>query len=151
MCEDVKKEEEKYRVYIDERAKLIQYQAEDTHKFDKAILTLAGGAFGFSLAFIKDIVPCIRAGTYALLLASWACFSLSLLSTMLSFLVGQSACKKQIKIMEMEYFDKGSAKEQVPQKNIQASWTFGLNIGSIVAFILGVALLVVFVAVNVPH
>jgi len=59
MCEDNKNEDEKYKVYLEERAKLIQFQAEETHKFDKAILTLAGGAFGFSLAFIKESSPAL--------------------------------------------------------------------------------------------
>lgn len=148
MCEDDKKEDEKYKVYLEERAKLVQFQAEETHKYDKAILTLAGGAFGFSLAFIKEIVPSVRPGTYVWLLASWGCFGLSLLSTMVSFLVSQSACRKQIEIVEKEFFDDN--KQETP-KNRAAGWTFGLNIASVAAFVLGVVLLVVFVAVNVPH
>lgn len=145
MCED---EDDKYKVYLEERAKLVQFQGEETHKFDKAILTLAGGAFGFSLAFIKEIVPSVRPGTYGWLLASWSCFGLSLLSTMVSFLVSQSACRKQIEIIEEEFF---RDKKKETLKNKAADWTFGLNIASIAAFILGVILLVIFVAVNVPH
>jgi len=148
MCDEKRNQEETYKVYLDERSKLIQSQAEETHKFDKAILTLAAGAFGFSLAFIKEIVPCIRDGTFIWLLISWACFGLSLLSTLVSFLVSQSACRKQVMLLEIEFFEQ---KKQERQKNKLAGWTFGLNIGSISAFILGVVFLVVFVAVNVPR
>lgn len=148
MCENTQYDIEKYKVYLEERAKLIQSQAEETHKFDKAILTLAAGAFGFSLAFIKEIVPNIRGGTFIWLLTSWALFGLSLLSTMISFLVSQTACRKQIEIMEKEFFHQ---KEQKAPKNKAAGWTSNLNIASIAAFILGVILLIIFVAVNVPH
>ena len=148
MCEENRSQTDEYKVYIEERAKLIQAQAEETHKFDKTILTLAAGAFGFSLAFIKEVVPCIKQGTFIWLLAAWAGFGTSLLSTMISFLVSQSACRKQIEILEKVIFD-GRKREN--EKNIAARWTFGLNIASISAFILGVILLVVFVSMNLPH
>ena len=137
-----------YDVYLGERTKLIQSLAEETHKFDRAILTLSGGAFGFSLAFIKDIVPVIKYGTFPWLLASWGGFGLSLLSTMISFLVSQAACRKQIEILEPWY--SGPENQKIP-KNMAADWTSALNIASIVAFALGVIFLVVFVAINVPH
>jgi hypothetical protein len=68
MCDENGNSTERYRVYLDERAKLIQLKAEETHKFDKSILSLSAGAFGFSLAFIKEIVPEIRNGTFLWLL-----------------------------------------------------------------------------------
>ncbi len=148
MCEENRSREDEYKVYLDERAKLIQSQAEETHKFDKTILTLAAGAFGFSLAFVKEIVPAIRQGTFAWLLVAWAGFGTSLLSTLISFLVSQCACRKQIEILEKVIFD---GKKRESEKNKAAQWTLGLNITSIAAFILGVILLVVFVSKNMPH
>jgi hypothetical protein len=148
MRDESRSRDDAYRVYTEERAKLIQSQAEETHKFDKAILTLAAGAFGFSLAFIKEIVPCIREGTFFWLLASWSGFGMSLLSTLISFLVSQSACRKQIEIVGKELL--GEKKQEKP-KNRAAGWTFGLNIASITAFVLGVVFLVIFVSINVPH
>jgi len=143
MCEENRSREDEYKVYLDERAKLIQSQAEETHKFDKAILTLAAGAFGFSLAFIKDIIPDMKNGTFFWLLAAWGGFGASLLSTLISFLTSQSACRKQIKILEKAIFD--------GKKNRAAAWTLGFNITSITTFILGVILLVIFVSKNMPH
>jgi len=148
MCEENRGCNDDYRIYIEERAKLIQSQAEETHKFDKAILTLAAGAFGFSLAFIKEIVPEVKVGTFVWLLAAWTNYGVSLLSTLISFLVSQSACRKQVEILEKVIFD---GKKRESEKNRTAKWTFGLNIVSIAAFILGVILLVVFVSMNVPH
>jgi hypothetical protein len=154
MSKDQKNDDKTYDVYLGEREKLISSLAEETHKFDKAILTLSGGAFGFSLAFIKDIVPTIKGGTFFWLLASWAGFGLSLLSTMISFLASQGACRKQIEILEQDFFGEEKQEKQKKQEkltNRAAGWTLGLNITSIAAFILGVILLVVFVAINVPH
>jgi tetrahydromethanopterin S-methyltransferase subunit F len=150
MCEENRdrNEDYRYKIYIEERAKLVQSQVEETHKFDKAILTLAAGAFGFSLAFIKEIVTCIKDGTFVWLLAAWTGFGASLLSTLISFLASQSACRKQIKILEKVIFD---GKKRETEKNRAAKWTFGLNIASIAAFILGVILLVVFVSMNLLH
>ncbi|MCX6575334.1 MAG: hypothetical protein NTV82_02950 [Candidatus Aminicenantes bacterium] len=148
MCEENRSHPDEYNVYIEERAKLIHAQAEETHKFDRTILTLASGAFGFSLAFIKEIVPAIKQGTFGWLLAAWLGFCASLLSTLISFLTSQHACRKQIEILEKVIFD-GEKRES--EKNRAAKWTLGLNIASIIAFIAGVFLLVVFVSLNVPH
>ena len=148
MCAESQSRSDEYKVYLEERAKLIQSLAEETHKFDKAILTLAAGAFGFSLAFIKDIVPDIKNGTFVLLLAAWAGFSASLLSTLISFLTSQSACRRQIEILEKVIFNR---KKNRSNKNRPAAWTRGFNITSIAAFILGVIFLVIFVSKNMPH
>jgi hypothetical protein len=148
MCEDPENIDKTYEVYLEERGRLISSLAEETQKFDRAILTLSGGAFGFSLAFIKNIVPIIKAGTFSWLLASWASFGLSLLSTMISFLASQEACRKQIEILEQEFCSK--EKREIPT-NRASGWTLGLNISSIAAFILGVIILVIFVAKNIPQ
>lgn len=52
-----------YQVYLDERKALIDAEREGARLFDKAILTLTAGAFGLSLAFIKQIVTVIKCGT----------------------------------------------------------------------------------------
>jgi uncharacterized membrane protein YdcZ (DUF606 family) len=148
MCDESPGQHDDYKVYIDERAKLIQAQAEETHKFDKTILTLAAGAFGFSLAFVKEIVPGITQGTFILLLASWTSFGLSLLATLISFLTSQRACRNQIIILEKVIFDRQKKEEEI---NRAAEWTQRLNIFSIVAFIVGIILLVIFVSINLPH
>ena len=49
MCEDPENIDKTYEVYLEERGRLISSLTEETQKFDRAILTLSGGAFGFSL------------------------------------------------------------------------------------------------------
>jgi hypothetical protein len=57
-----------------------QWLAEKHHAasqdYDKAVMTLAGGALGLSLAFVKDIAPDPE-DTWALV-GAWALFAASL-------------------------------------------------------------------------
>lgn len=141
----VSMDDSEYQVYLDERKALIDAEREGARLFDKAILTLTAGAFGLSLAFIKQIVTVIKCGTLLWLIIGWAGFSLSLLSTLTSFLTSQSACRRQLKILESVYRDKSESREE---KNRPANWTSWLNISSIAFFILGMIFLTIFVIKN---
>jgi len=121
----------KYKVYLEERKLLVDAKREESRLFDKAILTLAAGAFGLSLAFIRQIVPSngIKPGTMFMLIFAWAWFCISLLSTLISFLTSQSACSKQMEILEVQYFDNhNSQDEKNNPKNWPAILTKWLNI-----------------------
>ena len=87
-----------YQLYIDERKLLIEALREGSQTFDKAILTLTSGAFGFSMAFLKDVAPKPFQNTMCLLSSSWFFFSLSLVVILISFLTSQKACNEQIDI-----------------------------------------------------
>lgn len=140
-----RKGELNYQVYLGERKLLISADLEYARIFDKAILTLTAGAFGLSLAFIKQIAYPIKGGNKLILILSWIGFALSLLFTLVSFLTSQSACKKQIKILENQYLNNCGI---TSIKNKYAQWTLILNILSIIFFIAGVIALAVFVAIN---
>ena len=45
----------KDKAYLEERKSLINASLEEAKLFDKAILTLAAGVFGLSLAFMRQI------------------------------------------------------------------------------------------------
>ena len=49
--------DKEYELYLEERRVLVAAQRETAASFDKAILTLASGAFAISFVFVKDIVP----------------------------------------------------------------------------------------------
>jgi len=138
-----------YRVYLDERKLLIDAKREGARSFDKAILTLAAGALGLSLTFVKEIAPNMRLGTIPLLIGAWAGFCVSLLCTLVSFLTSQAACSRQLKILEAEYFgNRDSRSEKINLKNWPGMLTNWLNILSIITFIAGAVFLAVFSAVN---
>lgn len=135
----------KYKVYLEERKSLIDAELEGSRLFDKAILTLAAGAFGLSLTFIRQIVPDIKSGTVFMLIYAWVGFCISLLFTLISFLTSQLACSKQREILEAEYFNNHSSHDKKANlKNKASVCTWWLNILSISTFIIGVILLAIF-------
>jgi hypothetical protein len=145
MCDEQKEggKDLQYRVYLDERKALVEAEKEGAHFFDKAILTLTAGAFGLSLTFIRQIVPTIRPYTKFLLILGWAGFCFSLLSTLVSFLTSQAACRRQREILKSVFCNEGRE-----DKNVYGQVTQGLNIFSICAFVAGVVFLALFVILN---
>jgi hypothetical protein len=139
----------KYKVYLEERKSLFDAIREGSQSFDKAILTLSAGAFGLSLTFIREIVPHISPETFYMLIVAWICFGVSMLSTLISFLTSQRACKKQIEILEKYFLNDNPCKpKESPPKNKPSVWTNRLNIFSIVVFIIGVIFLATFTILN---
>ncbi|WXJ81010.1 hypothetical protein MHLNE_03510 [Moorella humiferrea] len=124
---------------------LIKTAYEGYRSFDKAILALAAGSFGLSLTFMRQIAPAIKPASIRYLIIAWFCFSLSILSTLISFQVSALACQRQIKIAEEFFFGKGVSRGQ---GNLFSKITFGLNLFSIFAFIGGVGFLVAFSIIN---
>ena len=57
MC-DMK---ERQRLYEEYRKDLLARQLSNAQNFDKAVLSLSTAGLGFSLAFIKDIIPLTKA------------------------------------------------------------------------------------------
>ncbi|TSA17857.1 hypothetical protein D4R75_11960 [bacterium] len=87
-----------HQMYLDERKLLIEALRESSQSFDKAMVTLASGSFGFTIAFLKDVAPRPFQNTLWLLASSWICFAFSLIVILLSFLFSQKACREQIEI-----------------------------------------------------
>ena len=131
-----KYEDIKYKVYIDERKSLIDIMLKESLAFDKAILTLASGALGLSLTFIRQIIPNIKNGTIHLLENAWISFGISILITLISFLTSIFACRKGIKILEGEYINENKNKK-CKNINYLAIITTCLSILSIISFIIG--------------
>ena len=137
----------KYEDYRDERKILIYAELEQARSFDKYILTLAAGTFGLSLLFIRQIVPQPEEGTIWLLIAAWVAFSVSILSTLISFLFSQLAYRKQQEILDI-WYKKDTEDETDTIKNKFATCTQRLNWVSMTLFFIGVIFLVIFSAVN---
>jgi hypothetical protein len=140
------KKDLEYQVYLDERKLLIDAERESSRSLDKAILTLAAGALGLSLTFLRQIVPDIQEGTLILVILAWGFFSLSILITLISLLTSQWACKRQRDILEGEYLNPKNC--GMDAKNIPAICTKWLNISGIVTFMIGVVFLASFSIIN---
>lgn len=141
-----KKSDLNYKIYFEERKSLVEAKREQSQLFDKAILTLAGGALGLSLTFIKEIISSHKPVQIYWLILAWICFIVSMLSTLISFLTSQCACSTQIEILEESYFNDTNKKSE--NNKIAAKWTNCLNWISILTFIMGAFSLGVFSIVN---
>ena len=129
---------------IEERKTLEKALLDQSGSFDKWVLTLASGALALSLTFIEKIVPHPDTNTINFLIGAWSCFGSSILLTLISFLFSQKACLKNIEIIE-----KLLKKDESPVSNSFTIMTDILNWFSMVAFLTGVALLIVFAVNNV--
>jgi hypothetical protein len=121
--------------------------------FDKAVMTLAGGALALSITFIHEIAP--HPKHHGWLAASWSALALSLLLVFVSFLASQ-----QVLLTELANCDdaikRALAKERgepdppplVPKTDLAGPMTTWLNYLAGGTFIAGVLLLVRFALYN---
>ena len=138
-----KNEEDAYRSVMFQRlSHLLNSNFSESELFDKSILTLSGGVFGLSLTFIKQIP---HTSFIALLLISWFFYVASILLTLISMVVSQSAIKNEIIYTQDEITD---SKNKNQYKNPLACCVHCLNIFSIACFTIGSILLSSFVALN---
>jgi len=138
-----------YETYLQERKFLVESARQESQLFDKSILSLSGGAFVISLAFIRQIAPLPEPGSLILLRLSWICLVLSIVVTLSSIRISQFACDKQIKILEEYYFTENKSKKRVPTVKNKLAWlTKLMNIISIISFGIGVILLSLFAIKN---
>ena len=135
--------------YLAERRELITSEADQARLYDRAILTLSGGALGLTLVFIRDVVPKLREGTEGYLIAGWGFLIVSLLATLISFHTSQLALRRQREILDDTYepSDKREIRAGKPV-NMPGIWTNFLNWLSLAAFIMGTISLIWFVTGN---
>jgi hypothetical protein len=131
-------EEEPEPVTTDYRATLVAAHQKSSEAYDKAVMTLAGGALGISVTFVHDIAPNPKHTGW--LSWSWVFFAISLALIFVSFLASQYAIGRRIK----EWDDK-----KVFPWNLWGMATRFLNLLSGAAFIAGVICLVRFAALNI--
>ena len=133
--------------YLKERKLLIDAQQQSCQQFDKAILTLSSGGLGVSIIFLRDILPLEQITNYYFLIGSWILFTISILSTLISFLTSQYAYSKQLSLINAYFLNKDS---NAPDKKNRFSQITGkLNISAAVFFILAVICTIMFVSINI--
>jgi hypothetical protein len=84
------------------RHDLIQAVFKLNENYDKLIITLAGGALGLSLVFIRDFVGDEQIQNTTLLILSWFFFILCLIAILIALLFGIEAHKKAIKQVDSD-------------------------------------------------
>lgn len=127
---------ENYRHLLEQR------YSEVSGAYDKAIMTLSGGGLGVSIAFIKDISPNPAQCTTVYIVLGWIAFAASIAAILLALLFSQYAIRGTIK-----QIDEDTIHQQYPGGGL-ARISRIFNILSGVFFVLGVVLIIIFVAMN---
>lgn len=124
----------------------VQGQASQAQQVDKAILTLASGAFGVSLAFIRDIAGDDVRGVW-LLATSWAALLASVASVLVSLRFGADAHAFEDAELEKQRCDPTyQLAENVCGKRVRP-----LNWAALALLISGAVLLSLFALANITR
>ncbi len=113
---------------------------------DKAILTLAAGAFALSLTFLKEIAPSPRADTTWLIGTCWVFLVLSICAVLLSFHFSVMAFRRQDDILDKMFANPDNADDS---GNCWKRCTIIANIFSLSSFVVGIVLLACFSFQNI--
>lgn len=114
------------------------------------VLTLASGALGLTLTFIKNIAPVVRPDSKLYLILSFIGLGLSIACTLSSLLFSQHTIEREIEVYQQsERCDDPNDRLKVDSRNSAATITRWLNGLSLFAFIVGVAMLCVFTIMNI--
>ena len=142
-------DESRQRLHDEMRDDLFKRQLSNSQFLDKAILSLSGAGLAFSFVFIKDMVPSKPATNLFLLYISWVSFILPIVCTLFSFLIGQMAIKKQLKLNYDYYI---LEKEEVKNLKNQLSPIIPrLSWASVILYIIAVISIATFVKLNIKQ
>lgn len=126
------------------RQSLLELEQKMQSSYDKAVMTLSGGALGVSMAFVQDVIgkQSVQGGSF--LMTAWVCWGLSVSCTLTSFYTSSCALRKAVKQTDDKEI---YLKLQGGMSNLI---TMVLNPVSGLLFFAGVISMVVFVKHNIP-
>lgn len=134
------------QAYVDDRRASTESEGEQSKLFDRSILTLSAGALALSLTFVEKIAPNPLPESVRMLLAAWIFFGGTILITLISFLVSQRAYQRQRDLNDARY-ESG----QPYERDKFGDWVDRLNYSSIVSFMIGAFLLILFSFTNLER
>lgn len=142
-------EEQKRAIEIHDsfRDELLKRQLSNTENYDKSILTLSSAGLAISLTFLKLIVPLDNAEYIWLVNASWIFFLLSVLLSLVAYLVSNAAISRQLIIAEDYYVNKKESAFNEANKLSLLNNFLNRSVG--VFFSLALITVVAFVILNV--
>lgn len=133
-----------YGKYFEERMSLAEGERKIAISFDKAIMTLSGGAIALSMTFLDKIAP--ESKDIYLLISAWISFAFSLSSILFSMILSIEAYKYEIDRVDKAYSDNKNPPSS--EKNKFTISTDFCNKLSLFTLILGIILLSIFSYVN---
>ncbi|WP_153145323.1 hypothetical protein [Dechloromonas sp. H13] len=139
-------QEFRLKLYGETRADLLKRQLSNSENVDRAILTVSTAALGFSLAFLKDVVPIQTADYVWLLYFSWTLFVLAIINTLFSFYTSQKAIDAQLELARLYYIQQDES--ALASKPKFSTVTDFLNSAGSIIFVAGLITACIFVGIN---
>ena len=132
--------------YYASRDELLRRQVSNSQTLDISILSLSSAGLGFSLLFVKNIVPLKDASCSCLLLLTGIMFIIAIVSTLISFFTSKRAIKTAI-VRINECIRTGN--ELNNQTSLLDRITSALSYVSVIFYSTAVLLTFLFVALNI--
>ncbi len=129
------------------REELLKRQLSNSEGYDKAILSLSSAGLALSLTAIRFVVPLENASYLWAIKISWILFLLTVISSLVAYLIGNKAIDKQLEIAE-DYYLKGLASAQTARNQYQRINNI-LNSLTGIFFSIAISLVVIFVILNI--
>ena len=89
-----------YQRYLDERKTYIEAKTGVSSSFDRAILSLSGGALALSIVFVKQIAPDPRSTSIPWLMGAWSTFAFAIVLMLSSLFASQLAIQREIDLLD---------------------------------------------------
>lgn len=121
-------------------------ERESINQFGKTILTLTGGAFAVSFILLKDVMKSADATNKGCLVAAWGCWFAAMLCALLGFYRSGLAPSRAQKL-----FSRGLRGLDLVEASRISKITRSLNPLAGFWFMLGLVLMIAFVATNLTH
>jgi hypothetical protein len=121
-------------------------ERESIDQFGKTILALTSGAFVVSFIFLKDVIKPADTTNKGCLVAAWVFWSAAMLCMLLSFYTSQLATRHAQKL-----FSRGLRGLDLVEASRIDKVTRSLNPLAGAWFMVGLVLMIVFVATNLTH
>lgn len=153
---------QRYESYTKERDALREDARQSGERYDKAVLSLAGGALALSVTFLEKIAPHPFAWSYALLAIAWVCLIVAILLELHALAKTGTVTNMQMDLAGQEYlaFLRSLPEVQLtplaspkpvatqPEIEVQKKITRNLNTWSLWSLTAGIALICTFSLVN---
>lgn len=139
---------EKMEKHSDNTRSNIHYSLE---RFDLLIISISTASLGFSMAFIKDIIPDLSAINLTLLKISWILFGIAIITNLFSQVTSYYANKFELLISRNLIRGKRGKEHIGNQHNYECKKSFLdvttkiLNWNSFICLIIGIVIFIIFV------
>jgi hypothetical protein len=131
------------------RDDLLKRQLSNNESYDKAILSLSSAGLALSLTAIRFVVPLENAMYLWTIKLSWFLFLVTIIFTLVAYIVGNNAIVKSLEIAE-KYYILGLVSAQ-SEKNSSLRLNELLNKFTGIFFVVAITLVVAFVIFNVGN